>query len=232
VIRHHISLAVSPTSSSTVFTPDKLDDENGPEESNRNHHFPEKTIYSAEALRAVGLGLSPTMVRDIGLSRGGDTISSNIIPFSNQSKQASMELQHPGNAHNDDSKSLQLSFRLIRAWDLPDCLGGTNPYVLLQVNGYKGYTTKTVYNDTSPNFGDVITLSLSKSPTEEFDNLLQNTVLTISAFHKNLSLSDEFLASAEVCAASLQEAPDPLVVHLLDRSGLSAGCVELAMVID
>lgn len=89
--------------------------------------------YTKEALQAVGLGLSPS---GGGMLETGDDCKKENI--------------------NTDARKQEeevITVRVIRAWDLVDCLGGTNAYVVLDWGRHGRAATQSVRDNTAPHFG-------------------------------------------------------------------------------
>ena len=127
-----------------------------------------------------------------------------------------------------------IDFSIIRCWDLSECLGGTNPYVLLNIPLFGQAKTHCIYNSTQPYFGCI--LSLDCPPPQNVNNQddLVNfdtpeiSTLQIFVYNKNQSISDEMIALGERDLQSLLSVKHSIVIDLYDKSQNPAGYIELS----
>jgi hypothetical protein len=202
-------------------------------------------IYSRDALAAVGLGLSPTFgPQNVSLSQ---SLAESLSQRQTLRQRTSSARNSPSSAKEttlETSQEEYLDVTVLSASDLPEVLGGTNPYVVVQIPAHGRGQTPAVPGSTDPHFG--VTLSIS-SPLKgaaqrlsrsEFDDDVVNigdaedelwTKVQIMVFNKNPSISDELLAAAEIDLGSLLEGSSHGVmsIELLDRYQHPSGHVQL-----
>lgn len=154
----------------------------------------------------MGLGLSPSSVQHL---------TETFRPFSSPSTTAMV-----AGAEEEEGKrssGLRLEIVVVRAWDLPECLGGTNAYVLVQVGGSVERRETAVQQDSlSPFFGAIFTWPLSDS----------SSTIQFSLFNRNYSLADELLGFAE---AKLDQSSDSLILQLSSLTGQLSGFLEVQL---
>lgn len=188
-------------------------------------------LYSAEALAAVGLGLSP---------------NSKLAP----EQHAAPPPPAPPSPVSIATATDLISLRIVRAWDLPECLGGTCAYVVVDWGRLGNSATHPVKHSVEPHYGSILQF---KSPytllnTEDRDYALKNPdvhVLRIGngeeyashagpmrvyVYNRNESVSDELIASGELDLHEnivTTDVGQPSVLYLTDSSSSQpAGCVE------
>ena len=200
--------------------------------------------YSAEALVAVGLGKSPNFKAEVDRSERADRAERVVPP--------AQAAQPPPSPVAIASASDLISVRVVRAWDLPECLGGTCAYVLVDWGAQGRSATHTVKHSTEPQFGAMLQF---KSPYRVIDPTERDLLLKhahhevhllraasgveyaspagpmqVHIYNRNESVSDELIASAELDLHNLIVSTDlgePSVVYMTDNFGQPAGCVEL-----
>lgn len=193
-------------------------------------------LYSAEALAAVGLGLSP---------------NSKLAPEQHQPQQ-----QHtappppaPPSPVSIATATDLISLRIVRAWDLPECLGGTCAYVVVDWGRLGKSATHPVRHSTEPQYGSMLQF---KSPYMLLNTANRDAVLgsadvhalrtesgaeyashagpmRVYVYNRNESVSDELIASGELDLHEdivTTDAGQPCILYLTDPSSQPAGCVE------
>lgn len=193
--------------------------------------------YSAEALAAVGLGKSPNC------KVGADRAERSIPP-------AQLGMPPPSPVSIATASDL-ISVRVVRAWGLPECLGGTCAYVLVDWGAQGKAATHPVKHSTEPHYGATLQF---KSPyraieAEERDLLLNHAAhevhllramsgteyassagpMRVHIYNRNESVSDELVASGELDLHEIivtTNAGEPSILYVTDNIGQPAGCVE------
>lgn len=183
-------------------------------------HFIESRVYSQDALKAVGLGFSPSFVT----SSEQDRKVQNHKPFDGS---AITKLS---------AQPLFVEVVLVRAWDLVECLGGTNAYVLLKVC-QEQYVSHVIHNTTSPFFGTIFKLPLVPKDFSESGEKIYLRVspivvrekLNIVVMNKNLSLSDEVIGMTETVLEfrSTSQEYESMILNLKSEFGEYTGNVEI-----
>jgi hypothetical protein len=244
-------------------------------------------LYSAEALAAVGLGLSPSHAyhpNEVTTSEDRERHHElrNHHPFRGPSDesialrstqapppvarlpQQQQGSQGPVNTSNapqtftnrrtvshpppPSSKQEFIEFKVLRAWSLPECLGGTNAYVIIKMPGYGEGRTQAVSNSTEPFFGAMFTIRSPLKPNasgslrshiDDADDLVNMaddqdgswTKVQVLIYNKNASISDELIAIGEQDIGSLLEQSQfsPVVMELFDSNRQPNGYIELMM---
>ena len=193
--------------------------------------FKAPTVYSQEALRAVGLGFSPNVA---GSTAVDESEPQTIIPFENQSHHSPAKPMT-----NMSYPAYQLEINVIRAWELSDCLGGTNSYVLTKLSSStESLISSTILNSTSPYYGSKFLLKLplnnssiaDENPEEMLGTFLYENSVRFVVLNKNMSLSDEMIGTAEVNVFSLlqqQKEQQSVSMQLLDQQGYPSGFLEI-----
>jgi hypothetical protein len=129
-----------------------------------------------------------------------------------------------------------IDFNIVRCWDLPECLGGTNPYVLLNIPSFGQAKTACVFNSTQPYFGTTLSLNYPKQAWKRdhgsddlvnFDGI-EASVVQIFVYNKNQSISDEMVAFGEQDLIPMVTVKHSLIVDLYDAHRNPAGYVEIA----
>lgn len=246
-------------------------------------------IYSAEALAAVGLGLSPSHAyhtdqehhHDYNQAHGdyveeehelrnhqpfrSSAQGGSAVPQTQQHQQ--LQQQTPSStiasrSNNTNNRPRQpnnsspitrqeyLEFQVLRAWELPDCLGGTNAYVVVKIPSFGQGKTQAIMNSNEPYFGSVLTIRSpltaghqvttrgsirSEVDDDELVNMADDdgswTKVQVLVYNKNSSISDELIAVGEQDVGSLlqQSQSSPVIVELYDRDRHPCGCVELVV---
>lgn len=197
--------------------------------------------YSAEALAAVGLGKSPNCKVAVGHSDRAE----RCVP-------AAQAAQPPPSPVAIATAPDLISVRVVRAWDLPECLGGTCAYVLVDWGAQGKSATHTVRHSTEPQYGAMLQF---KSPYRAIDPTERDLYLKhahhemhllraasgaeyaspagpmqVQIYNRNDSVSDELIASGELDLHHVivtTNAGEPSVLYLNDTFGQPAGCVEL-----
>lgn len=190
--------------------------------------------YSAEALQAVGLGLSPGSKLPSAPSSGAE---SERVP------------QPPPSPVSIASASDLISLRVTRAWGLPECLTALNIYVVVDWGKYGKSSTQRVQNSSEPHFGATLQFrspyrALEAHEREEILSDPHNQVLCTHSgaellstagpmkfyvFNRNESVSDELLASGELDLHEnilTTDPGEPSIVYLADNFSQPSGCVE------
>jgi Ca2+-dependent lipid-binding protein len=92
-----------------------------------------------------------------------------------------------------------LCIKVMRAYGLPDMLGGTNPYILFDWGHLGRASTHAVQNTTSPEFNATLRF---KSPSEHGSSLsttlMNSPPLSISVYSRNESLSDVVIGGIQL----------------------------------
>jgi hypothetical protein len=192
----------------------------------------EDLSYTAEQLRAVGLGYSPGTKLP---PRGVAALRAPCSPVSPASAHAAADL---------------VSIRILRAWGLPDSLGGTNAYVVVDWGKYGQSSTQAVPNSTEPHFGALLQFrspytrldmeELAAAQSDPTMSILRGTEgalyvswatpMKVVVYNRNESVSDEIIGCAEIDAHEFisrrVSEPSVLPLHL---NGDAAGCLEFAL---
>lgn len=187
-------------------------------------------LYSTEALEAVGMGLSPGS-------------SSALIPKSASSV--------PPSPIGLSSATDIVSAKILRAWGLPESLGGTSAYVVADWGKYGKSATQAVAHTTEPHFGATLQFRSPYTALRPADRaavqedasiaLLRTPggaeyvsfagPLKVMVYNRNQSVSDELLACGEVdvheyLTNSGDNAGETAVLYLVDTNFRPAGCLE------
>ncbi len=203
--------------------------------------------YSAEALAAVGLGKSPNYKADIDRAEQADHTDriEKVVP-------PAQAAQPPPSPVAIATALDLISVRVVRAWDLPECLGGTCAYVLVDWSAQGRSATHTVKHSTEPQFGAMLQF---KSPYHVIDPAERDLLLKhdhhevhllrtasgaeyassagpmqVHIYNRNESVSDELIATAELDLHNVIVTTDlgePSIIYLTDNFGHPAGCVEV-----
>lgn len=108
-----------------------------------------------------------------------------------------------------------VSIRVVRAWDLPECLGGTNAYVVFDWGKWGKATTQAISNTTEPCFGATLQFKSPYLPVDDgaavrgsygamlstlqYGQLLSRAgPMKVLVYHRNQSVSDELLGYGEI----------------------------------
>ena len=200
------------------------------EERHASNDIVRSGLYSAEALAAVGLGLSP---------------NSKLAPEQHIAPPA---VSPPSPVSIATATDL-ISLRIVRAWDLPECLGGTCAYVVVDWGRLGKSATHPVKRSTEPHYGSMLQF---KSPYTLLNATNRDAVLSSAEVHalrtqsgaeyashagpmrvyvynRNESVSDELIASGELDLHEnivTTDAGQPCILYLTDPSSQPAGCME------
>jgi hypothetical protein len=175
--------------------------------------------YSAEALQAVGLGRSP---------------ASKLPPAQRPSDSVcARETSSPLPPTAPEAVAEVVTVKVLRAWGLPEELGGTNAYVVLDWGRYGRATTQAVANSTEPHFGSTLQF---KSPYRGHKRGATDAevgeeagLMRVFVLNRNQSVSDELIASGEIdpIAHVSQGRGEPTILELrCARDRQPAGCLE------
>jgi hypothetical protein len=175
--------------------------------------------YSAEALQAVGLGRSP---------------ASKLPPAQRPSDSArARETNSPLLPAAPEAVAEVVTVKVLRAWCLPEELGGTNAYIVLDWGRYGRATTQAVANTTEPHFGSTLQF---KSPycghkrgAADAKVREEAGLMRVFVLNRNQSVSDEMIASGEIdpLAHVSQGRGEPTILELrCARDRQPAGCLE------
>jgi hypothetical protein len=159
--------------------------------------------------------------------------SHNFSQQNHQSPQQSHHLQQqahkPTPAPYSPATASQdmLCIKVFRAFDLPDVLGGTNPYVLFDWGHLGRASTHAVKNATSPNFNATLRF---KSPSEHGSSLatalMNSPPLSISVYSRQESTSDTFIGGIRLDDKDMNSS-HPLRVYLYnDEDEAECGTLE------
>ena len=226
---------------------------------------PYQGVYSKEALEAVGLGYSPTLIQTSSPINIQAKINENIkFDQYRLQQQAAAERFEASISSSPQMQDLQprvhkravellpppppkaiipptpvevIDFNVIRCWDLQDCLGGTNPYVLVNIPSFGKASTPCVYNSNQPYFGCILSLNypLKRSGKEALDDddlvnydEVDSTVVQVFVYNKNHSISDEMIAFGERDLQTILSMKHSFIMDLYDKDHNPAGYVEIA----
>lgn len=225
---------------------------------------PYQGVYSKEALEAVGLGYSPTLIQTSSPINIQPKVNENIdFDQYRAQQQAAAERFEASISSPTQAQDLQprvhkrtvellpppppkaiippapvevIDFNVIRCWDLQDCLGGTNPYVLINIPSFGKASTHCVYSSNQPYFGCILSLNypLKRSGNEIRDDDLVNydgvdsTVVQVFVYNKNHSISDEMIAFGERDLQTILSMKHSFIMDLYDKDQNPAGYVEIA----
>lgn len=178
-------------------------------------------IYNREALEAVGRGQSPTKVRRLSLD------DLDVPSNTNKEIYKSIKIHQTTNVETI-KKSPEIKLKIIRAWNLPECLGGTNSYVLVTLNQNKQARTRTIINAIDPHFNETISFSWDQLPLDMLFDTSSEYIVQIYIYNKNKSISDEMIASGEFDLIYLINHSETGIVYLYDHQQHSAGFIEMA----
>lgn len=170
----------------------------------------------------MGLGFSPSLVHEIN-SRGPSDRNAEII----HSK-----------PNNVDGSQEFLEITVIRASGLPECLGGTNPYVVVHIPSFGQTQTQTLSNTTDPFFGATLLLRspLSNNEFSHIDDGVVNigddgswTKVQFIVFNKNPSLSDDLIALTETDVGTILQTCEfgSATLNLVDKDQCLCGTIEV-----
>jgi hypothetical protein len=172
--------------------------------------------YSAEALQAVGLGRSP---------------ASKLPPSSHSSR--ARETSSPLPPAAPEAVTEVVTVKVLRAWGLPEELGGTNAYIVLDWGKYGRATTQAVANSTEPHFGATLQFKSPyrghKSGAADVDVGEEAGLMRVCVLNRNQSVSDELIALGEIdpLAQVSQGRGEPAILELrCARDRQPAGCLE------
>jgi hypothetical protein len=175
--------------------------------------------YSAEALQAVGLGRSP---------------ASKLPPAQHPSHSSrASETSSPLPPAAPETVAEVVTVKVLRAWGLPEELGGTNAYIVLDWGKYGRATTQAVANSTEPHFGSTLQF---KSPYRGHKRGATDAevgeeagLMRVCVLNRNQSVSDELIALGEIdpLAQVSQGRGEPAILELrCARDTQPAGCLE------
>ena len=135
-------------------------------------------------------------------------------------------MQPPGSVPYSPSTAAQdmLCIKVLRAYGLPDLLGGTNPYIFFDWGHLGRASTHAVRNTTSPEFNATLRF---KSPSAHGSALgtalMSAPPLGISVHSRNESVSDTVIGGIRLDDKDLNS-NHPLRVHLYTNDGEQAEC--------
>jgi hypothetical protein len=147
---------------------------------------------------------------------------------------------HPLSTTTDTPSFLDMvSVTVVRAWDLQEALGSTNPYIVVDWGIFGRSTTQTIASTTTPRFGSYLrfkspfrvlastaTAKKSRGASQQQGGgisiageryQLADCPMIISAYSRNESVSDELLGSATLRRAEILRA---MSQHLQDTSAI------------
>lgn len=202
--------------------------------------------FSPSQLAAVGL-TEHYANRDIAASNGGNDrdyptrsksvksvlseaeevenlISSALGTATSSSSSSKRLFQSPGDPSIESTPSGTIdvvSITVVRAWDLPEALGPTNPYIIIDWERFGRSSTHSISSTTSPRYGSYLrfrspfipyiesstpTSNKKKSRSLSTDAIvihgqkytLADIPMSVMAYSRNQSVSDEILGQAVV----------------------------------
>lgn len=172
-----------------------------------------KKLQDANEIQSINSFVSPTSVA-MGLSP-------NIL--------SSKKLSNIANQTNFNSISdfETLSICIIKAWDLPEGLGETNPYIVIDWGEFGRISTKVVLNTNKPKFDTIHQFSSIKS-NKRFISKKCNDYpnMKIYVYNRNESVCDEMIGEGNIDVKFLKLKGN-LVTNLKDLKQNSAGFVEI-----
>lgn len=115
--------------------------------------------------------------------------------------------------------SLCPTVKVLRAANLPEMLSGCNPYVIIAWGSLGETVTSTKVNSTNPSFKEMLSFEKGEDMTSDYPSM------DIYVFHKNVSVSDEFIGKGHISEVNISEGVH--AVHLFDVDGDDAGEVVL-----
>lgn len=214
-------------------------------------------MYTKEALEAVGLGYSPSTIQPNPIrSKTLEDVTFEQYRASRQT-QSPLQVQTPSSTRTEPKRYQRavelppppppkileppkqmdtIDFNIVRCWDLPESLGGTNPYVLLNNPSFGQAKTACVFNSTQPYFGSILSLNCPKQAWKRengnddlvnFDGM-EASVVQIFVYNKNQSISDEMIAYGEHDLMAMVGVKHSIIVDLYDSNRNPTGYVEIA----
>jgi hypothetical protein len=153
------------------------------------------------------------------------SVAMNLTP----NKLSSNKLANKANQTNVNGLSdfETLAICIVKAWDLPEGLGETNPYVVVDWGEFGRISTKVVLNTTKPKFGTIHQFSSIKCNNRFISKKRNNyPSMKLYVYNRNVSVCDELIGEADIDVNNLK-LKGKLVSNLIDLKQTSSGFVEI-----